>query len=167
MSQRKPPDDASTRAFSHGEGEEEPAVRIGRNVITGGNPAATPADRTRPLGAEPKPVASPRPAPYQDQRVSAKATLLMTEANPPQAAKAAPGRAPAQRAEPPSAMSAGRQAGGSLSQQDAEMPERPRTSVQPRAKVAPAPATSNRPAGPKSPPPPESTQPVLAHGSDT
>jgi hypothetical protein len=187
MSQRKPPDDDPARA-GQGWGKtrpldsdalgsalptplrpepadkfvrqetSEPSVRIARNVITGGNPAATGDQAPRPA---PRPQASPRPPqPVQ----SAKATLLMTDADP--ATRQASGRAPV-RAEDRRAVSGDRQPNPDFAQPYAEMPAQPRAQAQPPAKAAAPAAAGGRPASPKPARPPESTRPVPAQGSES
>jgi hypothetical protein len=129
------------RAFVRGEPTPEPAVRVGRNVYAGTAPqaaheeparpapraqpatsqrpqqAAASADRTRLLGgAEPlrDPSNRPAPAPFQANRQSAKATLLMTDSS----------RSPAQpsgRAQAPAGVSVGRHPGGTLPVEEADI----------------------------------------------
>ena len=126
------------RAFK-AEGSESP-VKVARAVYAGTPPASEaeptrapvppPAapqraaqasvDRTHLLGSagEPLRVPSNRPAPppAANNRPSAKATLMMNDANrPPEATASAPKAPPPGRAQPPSGVSADRHPGGTLS----------------------------------------------------
>ena len=150
------------RAFGRGEGADEQSVKVGRAVYAGGPPsndgeatrapapAANPprpaqsasADRTHLLGspAEPLRVPSqrPAPAPQPSNRLSAKATLLMTDSSragePPGANDAARKVQPSGRAQPAAGVSADRQAGGTLSVDEADIRAKAPAAAPARAK---------------------------------